>query len=888
MTSRMRALYAAAALASGIASLLAVSSCNNADRSAVRPENAELRDVPPARAAAKTSGALPPSELTPIGTMNQSLGLTTALSEANGRGRQTRGADDFLVTGHDGDGVPQIDLNRALTFSDGSGGSPVPLVQAPASGTLATADYNTDGSITQNDIDDYLSRLNSVGSPAPNGSAVWRMPWSQGAPPSTPPVAPVPPDQPTPPAMEVSLLPGQELLVIERTRRADRHACPPRDDYPGSGTLMTRWRDRDDQPEREVPVPLEHTNVQANITGPISSVNVVQKFHNPYSSKIEAVYVFPLPDDAAVNDFVMTIGSRSVRGVIREREQAQQIYNQAKSQGYHAALMSQERSNIFTQRVANIEPNERIDISITYFNTLAFREGGYEFVFPMVVGPRYNPASTLGSGVPPRSAWGREGGEDATRGVAVPNAGTGVGAVPAFSPPSGQNVDVSYLRPGMRCGRDISIAVNLNAGVRLESIDSPTHHIGVQTSSGASTATINLNAADTIPNRDFVLRYRVAGGQVRAGMIAAHDDRSANPDDNFFTMVLVPPSDLSYCTRGPVEMVFVIDCSGSMDGQPIELAKRCVRNALPALRSGDTLQLIRFSDKADFLTSGPVNACPENIQQADRWVANLQANGGTELLNGLKPALELRGDWKRTRFVCVLSDGLLGNEPEVLGQLKRELGDSRIFTVSIGSAPNRALMNAMARMGRGCAASVSVPQDADEVMSLFMARVSSAAMSDLRLDFGSLDDKDVYPKKLPDLFVDRPVTITGRFRGQPRPGQTVRVSGRIGENRQTIDVPVIWADPAQSRAMPLVWARTRITDLDEETSWGRKAGAGSAQGPNQGEIKDLALRYGLMSAYTSFIAVDCAERTSGSYGTTVAVPAPMPPGTRYENTVPSR
>jgi Ca-activated chloride channel family protein len=676
--------------------------------------------------------------------------------------------------------------------------------------------------------------------------------------------------------MEVSLVPGQELLVIERTRpanRDDRYTRPRNDDYPGSGTLMTRWQPAADQPEREVPVPLEHTDVHASISGPISSVNVTQQFHNPYSSKIEAVYVFPLPDDAAVNDFVMTIGSRSIRGVIREREQAQQIYNQARAQGYHASLMSQERANIFTERVANIEPSESVNISITYFGSLAFRDGGYEFVFPMVVGPRYNPASTM---TPRVSELGS------------PQSGTGIGAVPAYAPPSGQATDVSYLRPDMRCGRDISISVNLNAGIPIEAIDSPTHRIDVQATPGAPTAAISLSAADTLPNRDFVLRYRVAGGQVRAGLIATHNDRSSNPDDNFFTMTIVPPADLNYCPRGPVEMVFVIDCSGSMDGVPIELAKRCIRDALPSLRNGDTFQIIKFSDKAEFLTHAPVNANPENITQADRYVAALQAGGGTELLNGLEPALELRGDWKRTRFVCVLSDGLLGNEPEVLGQLKRKLGDSRIFTVSIGSAPNRALMNAMARMGRGCAATVSVPQDADEVMHLFMERVSSAAMSDLRLEFGNLDEKDVYPKKLPDLFVDRPVVITGRFRGQARPGQTIKVSGRIGENRQTIDVPVVWADPTQSRALPLVWARSRITDLDEETSWGRKAGAGSTQGPNHGEIKDLALRYGLMSAYTSFVAVDCAQPTQGSYGTTVAIPSPMPPGTRYETTVPSR
>ncbi len=836
MMNWMRGVLTAAGAAGCAAALIGVSACNSNSRSVSRESNGQLIGGMAASAPRPAAAYAPASssELSQFGATGNSLGLSTILSE------------------HD---------DPASASARG-----IPLLgDIPIAGRLF--DPSADGDRSADDFTHgFQARRTKIGSQIPDRA----------------------PAQPAPelarPNMEVALLPGQELLVIERRHRGggggggDPYAPAERDDLPGSGTMMTRWCDPADSAhiEREVPVPLRHTDVHASIAGPISSVKVTQEFHNPYSSKIEALYVFPLPDDAAVNDFVMTIGPRSIRGVIREREQAEQIYTQARAQGYHASLMTQERSNIFTQRVANIEPGERIDVSVTYFGPLTFRDSGYEFVFPIVVGPRYNPASTM-AGVPRFSEPG------------AANSGTGIGSAPGFATnDSTQGTTVGYLRPHERCGRDISISVDLNAGVRLEQVESPTHHVVVRTGADLATAHIDLSPADSIPNRDFVLRYRVAGGQVKGGMITARDERIGGAGENYFSMVLVPPSDLRYCPRGPVEMIFVVDCSGSMSGEPLELARRSVRTALSLLRAGDTFQIIRFSDKAEFLSQAPERVNPENIQRADRYVAGLQTGGGTELLNGLEPALEERSDPKRSRFLCVLSDGFLGNEPEVLGQLKRKLGDSKVFAVAIGAAPNRALMNGLARLGRGCAATVSNPADADEVMRLFSERVSNAAMTDLKLDFGSLDAKDVYPKRLPDLYVGRPIIITGRFSGQPVPGAQVRISGRAGTERTTIDVPILWSDPQQSRALPLMWARARITELDEESSWGRKAGAGSPQGPNRSAITDLSLKYGIMSAYTSFVAVDCSERTGGSFGTTVQVPVPIPAGTRYETTVGDR
>lgn len=873
-----------------VASCTAVAVLHGCGTSSGKNSMSEAKQPQPVRAmdsdwkpvAGDSAVGFDPSASTPIGVPQNSVGVANAEPFLDARWLQFRD-------------VPQIDLKGAI---------------AQQQGTVNTgADFNRDGSVSAEDIAEFLRKHPEAAAMLPDADAATddfthgfymsRVKVDFGGSPA--PSSPQPVAEPTqltaeqkfnlalqsldgmdslkskPDAANATpqvvpaqfvLHPGQELWVIERP--VDRQARRD-DDTPGSGTMMTSWAEPG-QEARMVPVPLQHTDVNASIAGPIASVQVTQQFANPYSSKIEAVYVFPLPDDAAVNDFVMTIGSRSIRGVIREREQAEQIYQQAKSQGYRASLMTQERSNIFTQKVANIEPSEKIDVSITYFNTLGYRDGSYEFVFPMVVGPRFNPPSTL-------------------RGVARGD-GTGIGAVPVnANGASGQATEVSYLRPSERSGTDISVNVDLDAGVAVESISSPSHQVNITPDAGnPARAKIALSGYDSIPNRDFVLRYRVAGGQPKAGMITFDDGRQGK--GGFFSMVIVPPEDLKYTRRGPVELVLVIDCSGSMDGEALTLAKKSAVNMLRQLRPEDSFQVIRFSDTASFMTRQAIGAEARNVEDGVRYVENLQSGGGTVMLNGLEPALAAKGEdwgWAKTRYVCVLSDGQLGNEPEVLGQLAKKLGDSRVFTLGFGASPNRTLMNAMSRLGRGAAGYVGNERDAVEVTDLFVQRISCAAMTDLRFDWGGMDVVDVYPKRIPDLYIGRPVVITGRYRGWDKGSGEVRISGRVGTEREEMRVSVQSGNTnPNAKGLPLVWARTRITELDEQTSWGAKPGAGSEQGPNRGEIKDLALRFGLLSAYTSFIAVDSMGRTGGSYGTSVAVPVNMPAGTKYETTVGER
>lgn len=635
----------------------------------------------------------------------------------------------------------------------------------------------------------------------------------------------------------------EELWVIERRTTVQRLA---NDDAPGSGSLVCWPAGQPAEWGKQVAVPLKHTDVSASIAGYISSVAVTQTFTNPYDSKIEAVYAFPLPESAAVSDFLMTIGERKIRGIIRERAEAQQIYNQARARGHVASLLTQERPNIFTQRVANIEPGRAIDISITYYSTLTYRDGGYEWVFPMVIGPRFNPPGT-------------------TDGVG--SVGRGAGGS------SGQAAEVQYLRPGERSGADISLALDIDAGVRIRSIESPTHRVEIDRPGGSSgsQARVRLARGDSIPNKDFILRYTVAGDAVETALVTHRESRGG-----YFTLMLVPPKDLSRLERGPVEMVFVVDCSGSMAGRPIEQARAAVEAGLGRLRDEDTFQILDFAESVSGLGRHPMAATSTNLRQGKSYVRSLNANGGTYMINGMRAALGFPHDGERLRFVAFLTDGFIGNESDVLRELNDGLGESRVFGLGVGSSPNRFLMDEMSRMGRGAVSYVGLNDKAEDVMDSFFDSVSKAALTNLEVDWGGANVSEIYPSRPPDLFVGRPVLITGRFDGEfSRP---ITVRGRAGGKPREFTVPVGASTPvAAARTLPQVWARMKIADLSRQQIAGR--------GDDTGPVRQLALDYSLMSSYTAFVAVDSATRTAGDFGTTVAIPVPAPDGVRYETTV---
>ncbi len=795
---------------------------------------------------ANAPAASEPRPWSPIGLEQRGLGLPTeppSVRLLNVRpGESDMGAQaprTWSTLGGTGDDarfreIPSIALQSTLQAGQGGGSSPFADPTAVNIGGAYVVDPASRPNATP-----PLARI-----PAPPGV-----------------VAPAEHAPPQPGQIQFVLRPGEELLVIERRTEA---AARPSDDRPGTGALIVV-----DQPPVNfkfpeainffipVPVPLRHTDVDARIDGYVSTVRVTQQFENPFNNTIEAVYVFPLPDDAAVSDFVMTIGQRRIRGVIREREEAARIYNDARRQGHAAALLTQDRPNIFTQRVANIEPGKSIDVEITYFNTLAYLDGYYEWVFPMVVGPRFNPP------------WSQ--GQRFTDGVGAVERGA-LGA-------SAQATEIQYLRPYERSGHDVSLRLAINAGVPIESIDSRSHQINVRsTRDTPHLAEISLSSLDAIPNKDFVLRFKVAGNATKSAMLTQVDHRGG-----FFSLMLVPPADLQYVQRAPVEMVFVVDCSGSMNGEPIAQAIRAVEHGLRMLDERDTFQIINFAESASTLGPDPIPATWENVRRGLAYAASLRSAGGTMMINGINASLGFRHDRARDRYVVFLTDGYIGNEDEILAAIKRNLGDSRIFSFGLGSSPNRHLMHEMAAHGQGIATFVGLGDDAAQVMGMFMERVSHPAMTRLEIDWGGLDVDDISPARLPDLFVGRPVLITGRVKGAG--ATTVKITGRMGPRGERIPilVPVtIGEDAGATRgSLGAVWARQQITTLS-------RLAVGNDAPAYERRITRTALDFNLMSAFTSFVAVDSLTRTAGGPGTTVDVPVPVPDGVNYGTTVQER
>jgi Ca-activated chloride channel homolog len=627
---------------------------------------------------------------------------------------------------------------------------------------------------------------------------------------------------------------AEEVWILAR----GEGMAAPTDDTPGTGTLMAKIE------ERQVPMPLKHTRVRANVSGYIGSVDVTQQFENPYSGKIEAVYVFPLPHNAAIHEFIMTIGERRIRGIIRERKEAEQLYQEAKRQGYVASLLTQERPNVFTQSVANIEPGKQIEVNIKYFNTLEYVDGWYEFVFPLVVGPRFNPpGSTSGIG-------------------AVARGNTGA---------SSQSTEVHYLKPGERTGHEVNLELEVDAGVAIEEVQCRTHQVTTETASPERLKT-SLSPTDRLPNRDFVFRFRVAGDQIKSSLVTQRDARGG-----FFTLMLYPPQQLTGLERQPLELVFVVDCSGSMSGAPLQHAKAAVERALRLLQRGDSFQLINFSVSASQLGKTPLEATDSNVQRGLDYLRSLHSEGGTMMIEGIKAALDFPHDPGRLRFVCFLTDGYIGNEVEILGAVHDKVGPSRIFGFGIGSAVNRYLLDRMAWLGKGAVAYLGPKDDAACIMEDFFARIAHPAITDLRIDWGGMHVTETFPRVLPDLFVGRPVVLAGRFAGES--DTTIRVNGLAAGERVQVRIPAkLTGSGATHTGLPSVWARMKIADLEDQATWHPDPELPQA-------IKTVALDYNLMSPFTAFVAVDSTRVTEGDTGTTVPVAVPVPEGVRYDTTV---
>jgi len=624
--------------------------------------------------------------------------------------------------------------------------------------------------------------------------------------------------------------------------------------------------------------PLKRTTVEADIVGFFGRVTVRQRFHNPLAQKIEAVYVFPLPDDSAVDSMMMIVGNRVIEAEIKEREEARKTYEKAKSAGHVAALLDQERPNIFTQAVANIEPGAVVDIEISYVQTLKYEDGLFEFVFPMVVGPRFIPGRpTSRAPRQPAELAGKvhEPGRARTPGgpaAPAPPAGTG------WSPDTDRVPDASRItppvaKPGFRSGHDIGLTVNIFTGMGLMSIDSELHEVDVKYT-GEGAAVVTLKNQRTIPNRDFILRYAASDADVGDAFLVHTDKRGT-----FFTLILQPPRKVPAARAVPKEMIFVIDRSGSMRGLPIEKAKATMKLCIQQMNPKDTFNLLSFSGGTGRCFDSPQPNTLANRTKALRYLAGLHGSGGTRMMPAIQEALGGKHDPERLRVVCFMTDGYIGNDFEIIDAVKKHSGTARVFSFGIGNGVNSFLLEGMAEAGRGEVEFVSLKSKADESAERFAERIHSPVLTDVAIDWGRLKVEDVYPARCPDLFSARPVVVRGRLKGEA--DGTVTLKGRTVRGAFERKFRVLPPRGGERRdALATLWARAKVKHLMRQDMRGMQRGSFAPE--LEKKIVALGLEYRLMTQFTSFVAVEKTFVTKGGDAKTVPVAVEMPDGVSHE------
>jgi Ca-activated chloride channel homolog len=642
------------------------------------------------------------------------------------------------------------------------------------------------------------------------------------------------------------------LLTSRDARAADAAAMRP---GPLSGGLVLGT----DAGERAA-APLLGTDVRIRVNGMVARAEVTQTFRNPQDDWLEGVYVFPLPENAAVDHLSMRIGGREVEGQIRERAQAKQDYERAKAAGVRSALLEQERPNVFTASVANIGPKQKIVVRIEYQQTLRYEAGRWSLRLPMGVGPRYIPGNVPVTGEP-GTGWAPDSG---ARGQAQNTTRVSDAAriTPPVLPP---RADEPPVNP-------VSIRVELDAGVPLAEIDSPYHPFTVRTIDHRRQV-VELAEGATPATRDFELVWKpVVDGAPR---VAWFGERGG---DRHYGLLMVMPPNAGPAARIAREAIYVVDTSGSMHGTSIEQAKQALEYAVDRLAPGDSFNVIEFNSYARSLWPDARPASRENRAEARGWIRALRAQGGTEMAKALELALAGREHPGRVRQVVFLTDGQVGNEDELFRIISGKLGDSRLFTVGIGSAPNSHFMTQAAKEGRGTFTYIGKIGEVREKMTELFAKLESPVLTGLRVDWPEGAAVESWPKQIPDLYAGEPVVVTAAL---DRLAGEVRVSGVRGNERWQTAVALAGAESAEGSGVGVLWARDKIAALMESPA------RGSRRGESDDEIRarvvELALTHHLVTKYTSLIAVDRAPaRPAGLELKTAAVPTNLPEGQSYE------
>jgi Ca-activated chloride channel family protein len=579
-------------------------------------------------------------------------------------------------------------------------------------------------------------------------------------------------------------------------------------------------------------LPLKSTSAKVAIAGVIADVRVTQVYKTTGTGPLEAIYVFPGSTRSAVHAMTMTIGERVLKAQIKERGQARADYEQARQQGRSASLLEQQRPNVFQMNVANILPGDEIRVELSYTELLVPNEGTYSFVYPTVVGPRY--AGKAGTDASTGEPW-----------VANP-----------------------YTHAGEKPATTFDLEVKLSAGLPIQRMSCDTHKTNIAFD-GKAQATLRLDPSEARGgNRDVIVKYQLAGGAVQSGLLLDQGPHEGQ-DENTFLLLAQPPKRVAPKDLPPREFVFIMDVSGSQMGFPIEVSKVLMREMIQGLRPQDLFNVMVFEGSSALWSPASQHATPENAQQALAFVRAQNGGGGTELGSAMRRALGLPRVPGISRTFVVSTDGYISADGQVFDIIRKNLGSANLFTFGIGSSVNRHLIEGMAHAGQGEAFAITRPEQAAAEAQRFRAYVSSPVLTNLKLTTNGFRVQDLEPLQLPDVLADRPVVCLGHWTGEAK--GTVTLSGISGAGPWSQTFEVGQVKGRDHGALRQLWARQRIQMLSDYDQFGQDL-------DRKAEVTRLGLAYHLLTAYTSFVAVDTQVRTAGGRSTTVTQPLPLPEG----------
>jgi len=596
----------------------------------------------------------------------------------------------------------------------------------------------------------------------------------------------------------------------------------------GEKTLSPYFFVKSDDPELDQ-LPLKSTLVEVNISGVIADVLVTQVYKNEGKRPLEAIYVFPASTRAAVYGMKMTIGERIITAKIAERQDARRQYEQAKEAGKSASLLEQQRPNVFQMNVANILPSDVIKVELRYTELLLPTDKIYAFVYPTVVGPRYTEQKQDNAN--PWEGWTRN----------------------------------PYLHHGESPTNTFHMNVNLSSGLPIQDVTCASHKVKINYE-GPAFSRIELDPAETYGgNRDFILKYRLSGGRIETGLLLFEGEK-----ENFFLLMMQPPNRVMQEHIPPREYIFIVDVSGSMHGFPLDISKKLLKDLIGNLQPMDRFNVLLFAGGAKLMAEQSLPATQGNIQKALATIERERGGGGTRLLPALKRALALPKAEGCSRTVVIATDGYVAVEAEAFDLIRNNLGHANMFAFGIGSSVNRHLIEGMSRVGMGEPFVITRPEEAPEKAKTFRKLIQSPVLTGINVDFGRFQVYDVEPSSIPDVLADRPVIVFGKWRSKP--GGHIEVRGTSGNRPYAESIPVAQAKPLETNsALRYLWARHRIALISDYNRL-------SPQDERVKEVTTLGLTYNLLTAYTSFVAIDTQVRLVDGKPVTVKQPLPLPQG----------